>query len=643
MEFDFKFSYFDRGKKRIKMKSLSTKIGLGYFIIICINVAIAVFAIYHINRLGSPINRILKEKYQNVSAAESMVQSLRQQEIIQEALVEDGFDSTLVINFNTYKNEFYNWHQRAIEGIALPSEPVILDSLMSLFRIYLNKSDTLLALSQQSSKKAIRKNYEKSVVAPLRNSLIELSLGLKKVNETAITEADQKARHFSNQATLVIIVISMLAVLLSIFAGVRFTRNILKPVKKTTETVRKIGQGHLNQKVEITTDDEIAELGLEFNKMTERLQEYERMNISQIIHEKKKSEAIVAGIPVSIIVTDEYEKLTLLNDRAKDVLDIHDYSWQGKPIVEVIEDRELVKLLSPGSKKTEKSGDSGKTLFSLRKGNEERFFFLRRIEIRDDDQKLSGVVTLLQDVTSFKNLDRLKSEFMATISHEFKTPLTSINMSVDILLREAKGKLNTVQRDLLVDTKKDCQRLRDLVKDLLDLSKLESGKQQMHYEKLDFSDLLESALHPLRFAITAKKIKLEKHLEGHPGKFEADCHYILQVLTNLLENAIQHTPEIGTVTITAGTDQNNLKVCIGDSGPGIPEEAIDLIFDKFVQVKNFQNAERGNIGMGLAISREIIKAHSGQIWAESEPGRGSKFYFTIPVEQPQKAIQTTET
>jgi PAS domain S-box-containing protein len=615
------------------MKSLSYKIGLGYFVLICINIAIAVFAIYHINRLGSPVERVLKEKYQNVSAAENMAQALMQQVSAQDAMVEDKFDSSQFNNFNTYKNEFYNWHQRAIEGIALPAEPLILDSINLIYQMYLSKSDTLLTKIRDRTSHLAGKRFQSKEVFPIVSKLEALCSKLKTVNEEAIRAADNKAKQFSNLATLVIIVIAIIAILMSVAASIWFTQNIIQPVKQTTETVQKIGQGQLNQKVRITTNDEIAELGREFNRMTERLQAYEKMNIQQILLEKKKSEAIVAGIPVSIIVTDEENKISLMNESAMKILDISDNSWQGKTVREVVRDEHLAKFLAGENEKRKEGGDPQKALFSLRSGNEELFFLARRIKISDDADKTMGIVTLLQDVTSFKNLDRLKSEFMATISHEFKTPLTSINMAVDILLREVRGALNEEQQELLSDAKQDCRRLNNLVKDLLDLSKLESGKYPLSTQPLQFDDLLEYALQPLRFAVSSKHINLKVDIDPALPVVQGDFYRLSQVVTNLVENSVQHTPESGEIVINARREQNMFLFCVADSGAGIPEEAIDLIFDKFVQVKSFKDAEEGNIGLGLAIAREIIKAHGGEIWVESKIGKGSRFYFTIPLPQ----------
>jgi signal transduction histidine kinase len=613
------------------MKSLSYKIGLGYFVVICINAAIAVFAVYHINRLSSPIDRILKEKYQNVSAAENMTQALLQQESTQFAMIEEKFDSSKVIIFHTCKNEFYNWHQRAVEGIALPVEPDILDSIMLVFQPYLSKSDSLhLMLGEKTTYKKV-KSYHSKNIFPLIKKLNALCLKLKDVNQQAVNDADKKAKSLSKRANMVIIIFSVIAVFLSILSSIYFAKRILKPVKQTTETVRKISRGQLNQKIDITSDDEIAELGIEFNKMTERLEAYEKMNINQILLEKKKAEAIVSNIPVSIIVTDEDYRLSLMNELAIKSLNISGKDWQGKKVAEAVKDKTLAKLLSGEDNLPEKETIPKKPLISVKKDNTEFFYLTRQIKITDDDNNIMGIVTLLQDVTSFKNLDRLKSDFMSAISHEFRTPLTSINMAVDILLKEVRGKINKEQKELLAGAKEDGQRLKRFVKELLDLSKLESGNYTFDFQNTSVTELSEYAVQPLRLLLKKKKINLKMNIDSSLPAFQADFHNLSRVITNLVENSLQHTPQSGQISIEAKQENETILFCIADSGEGIPEEAVDLIFDKFIQVKNFKDAGQGNIGLGLAIAREIVKAHNGKIWVESKLGSGSKFYFQIPL------------
>jgi NtrC-family two-component system sensor histidine kinase KinB len=612
------------------MKSLSYKIGLGYFVLICINVAIAVFAIYHIVTLGSPVERVLQEKYQNVSAAQSMIQALNQQKLTQQAMLENRLDSTLLSDFHTYKNEFLNWHQKAIEGIALPSEPVLLDSIMKNFQDYLALSDSLHRMFFRQIPSATIREFYRYTVIHSADRVEQFCQQLKEVNQFAISEADQRAKTFSRRATVFIILFSMLAIALSVLASIRFTRGILKPVRLTTETVKKIGQGQLNQKVTITTDDEIADLGREFNKMTERLEAYERLNIQQILLEKRKSEAIVAGIPVSIMVTDQDKRIVLMNEQAMKLLDLLNDSWRGAAVNSIVKDETLAKLLS-GETRTEKAeSDPTRSLITIEKDKHQEFYVSRQIDILDENGNIMGLVTILQDVTGFKNLDRLKSEFMATISHEFRTPLTSINMAMDILLKEVKGPLNEYQRELLNDARQDGQRLKSLVKDLLDLSKLEAEKFPFDFRPVVLDDLLKYALHPLRLLLEEKQIQLQLKIDPAIPEFMADFHQLSRVVTNLVENAIQHTPPAGKIEITARQLDQQLKLEVIDQGEGIPPEAIDLIFDKFVQVKNFNEVDSGNVGLGLAISREIVRAHQGQIGVESKVGHGSRFYFSIP-------------
>jgi NtrC-family two-component system sensor histidine kinase KinB len=615
------------------MHSLSQKIGLGYFVIICINIALAVFAIFNINDLSRPIDQILKEKYQNVSAAENMMQALSQQELAQLAMVEDGYDSTLAVSFQNYRNEFLNWHQRAIEGIALPSEPQILDSLLSTFTLYIHLSAQMHEMLNKGEPYRQIKNFHFSEILPLVKELNRYCSQLKDVNEQAIKAAELKSQSISGRANWLIITFSLILISVSILAGIYFTQRILKPVKQTTETVRRISRGQFNQKIDITTDDEIAELGIEFNRMTERLQTYEQMNIDQILLEKSKTEALVTNIPVAIFLTDPDYRFTLLNESAINILQISDQDWYLKKVDKIVKEDMLKNFLMSNMGEDRTSSITVPELITIQRYGSEVFYHGRQIRLKDKDQKEIGKVSLLQDVTSFKNLDRLKSEFIATISHELKTPLTSINMAVDILLRGVSGTINNEQRELLEGAKEDGQRLKNFTRDLLDISKLESGKFKFNFTKVNLEDIIDHAVNPLHFRLEEKQIDLTKNIDHTLPEFTADGEHLTRVISNLVENAIQHTPEHGEIKISATRTNKVLQVCVADTGEGIPDEAQELIFDKFIQVKNFQQSEMGNIGLGLAISREIIQAHKGRIWVKSKPGEGSRFYFEIPLKK----------
>jgi signal transduction histidine kinase len=416
---------------------------------------------------------------------------------------------------------------------------------------------------------------------------------------------------------------------MSIYTSARFSKTILRPAEKLTQSVRRISEGQLNQKIDVNTDDEIGELGREFNKMTERLRAYEQINIHQLIAEKKKSETIVASIADPVIVTDQKGSLMLMNQAAATVFDVHGSDWQSKPLREVTGNQSWVEMLERNGMQSYEE-ENRDPLFAFVRNNVTLYFRPRQAQIVDEQGNVQGVVTLLQDVTRFKDLDRMKSEFIATVSHELRTPLTSLSMGIDILSQGVVGAVNQRQRELLIAAKDDSERLRKLVKGLLDLSKLESGKFEMKKEFVDFRRLVAEAVRPLRLPFEEKQIQLEFDVPERLPALFADPHQLIWVVTNLLSNALRFTDPGGSVHLTAKEEEDRLLVTVSDTGHGIPREHQETVFDKFVQVKSPTDTTPGSVGLGLAIAREVVEAHGGRIWLESTVGVGSTFFFTLP-------------
>lgn len=228
----------------------------------------------------------------------------------------------------------------------------------------------------------------------------------------------------------------------------------------------------------------------------------------------------------------------------------------------------------------------------------------------------------------------MKSDFIATLSHEFRTPLTSVNMAVDILDKEILGPLSPEQKELIASAREDCFRLTKLARELLQLSKLESGRLQLKNVDLDVSDVVESSLHSLHIQFHEKDIRLETAIAAGLPHIMADEQQISWVITNLVTNALKYTNSGGTVTIRAREDGGAVRIDVEDTGQGIARPDLDRIFDKFVQIKHATDATPGSVGLGLAIAKEIVELYGGRIWAESELGHGSVFTFCIPLEQP---------
>jgi len=607
-------------------RSLRYKIALGFFVLVCINIATGIFAVYHFSRLGNT-GRILQENYRSLHTTENMIAALERQDEARFALLVENAD-TAMTRFKTNSDLFVGYAE-AIGEFDLPIDPIILDSIIVTHGVFETSCNSLYRRLQQGDTSAVR-ILQTTEIQPLMDKLGTLCFRLREVNENAMLEAEKAAEVTSDKATYAVVIASVIALSLSIIASVQFTRSIRRPVRRLTQTIRRISQGRLNQKIDITAEDEIGELSREFNKMTERLRMYEQMNVLQLIAEKKKSEVIIASIADPVILTDAENHLLAINQAAAKVLNIsQNHDWQNKTIGELLPDERLAKLLMAEAGRRDESARDDE-LLCVAQENGTLYFRPRQTIIRDEPGKIQGVVTLLQDVTRLKKLDQMKSDFMATVSHEFRTPLTSLNMTIDILLQGLLGSVSATQGELLAAARSDCERLTKLVKELLNLSRLESGKYQMKKESINLQELVDEALKHLRLPLRMKGIEFETAIDSALPDFPADREQLSWVITNLVSNALRYTPAGGKVTISGERENGAIQITVADSGRGIPAEALESIFEKFVQVKEPADSTPGSVGLGLAIAKEVVEAHGGKIWVKSEVSKGSTFSFTIP-------------
>jgi signal transduction histidine kinase len=274
------------------------------------------------------------------------------------------------------------------------------------------------------------------------------------------------------------------------------------------------------------------------------------------------------------------------------------------------------------------AGEGAALVLPLAVDGSERAFRLRTTPMRDEEGRLLGAVTLLEDITHLREIDRLKSEFIATASHELRTPLTSVQMSVHLLLEGAAGTLSEKQHEVLDACREDCSRLEKLMRDLLDLSKIEAGEAAPHLVAISAGDLIAGTAESFRGQVEARGIALKIDMAPGLPFVLADRAQIERVVSNLVSNALRHTEPGGEIHITALPRDGHVAVSVADTGRGIPPEYLPIIFDKFVRVPN---APSGGAGLGLAISKSIIEAHGGQIVVQSKLGYGTTFTFTLRV------------
>jgi PAS domain S-box-containing protein len=347
------------------------------------------------------------------------------------------------------------------------------------------------------------------------------------------------------------------------------------------------------------------------------------------MEEKQKADAIVESISDGIIVTNDEHKLLLVNRAAEKAFNIREREALNKHFLEVINREDIFKIIE--KTKDKKPTDEYKKYLDISLSVEDKteHYRLNIRPITTKEGENIGVVTLMQNITKLKEVDQIKSDFVSTVSHEFRTPLTSIIMGVGLLLDEVPGPINEEQKELVEAIEEDSERLKKLVSDLLDLSRMESGKIKMDIERNNIRDILNNAVKPFKRQLEEKDVDLEIKIRDNLSNVKADFNKISWVFTNLIGNALRYLPDEkeGKIIIDAKETANKMLVSVADNGKGISEEYQQKIFEKFIQAKD--NDNKGGTGLGLAISKEIINAHGGEIWVNSKIGEGSTFYFTL--------------
>jgi signal transduction histidine kinase len=299
-------------------------------------------------------------------------------------------------------------------------------------------------------------------------------------------------------------------------------------------------------------------------------------------------------------------------------------------VAAVIRDRDILGMIERHLQDPESTAELPMRIVRVERDDAALYFRPKLTTVRNLEGDPYALLVLLQDITQFKELDRMKSDFIATVSHEFRTPVTSINMAVDILDQQLLGPLTPKQKELIGSAKEDCSRLTKLARELLQLAKLESGRLQQTPVELRMAEVVSSALHTLHIQFQEKGVRLVVDVPGDLPSVTADEQQVSWVVTNLVTNALKYTPAGGTVTVRGRQEGDGTRVDVCDTGVGIAREHLNVIFDKFVQVKRTSDATPGSVGLGLAIAKDIVEMYGGRIWADSEPDRGSTFTFTLP-------------
>lgn len=608
-----------------KKFSLKHKILFGYAAITLILIVLAGWAIYNFMSLDESIHDIMVENYQSVIASEGMMEALERQDSAELIFIFGQQEEALEI-FQRNQIEFMKHLSRAEDNITIKEENQIISNLNKDYQTYLDKFIQLRDLENEGNVEEMQ-NYYLDEIMPHFQQIKNETRNLLTVNQEHMRDAQSKANSRATQAIYSSIIFSVIAILLAITLGIYISNKILKPINNLTETIKEIAGGNLEKKIKITAEDEIGELAEEFNSMTERLKEYEQMNISKLIEEKNKSEGIVKSISNPLIVTDDENRILLINPEAEKLFNLREKDVSGTHFLEIIKEDKVFDSITETLETGKEQKGQKNDVLEFDYNGKEHYYRITTNPVKDKSGETNLVVTILEDITHLKEVDQMKSEFVSMVSHEFRTPLTSMNMSINMLLEENAGEINKDQRELLEVAKDDTEHLNNLVDDLLDLSKLESGKIDLEFENVEVEDIFDSSVKPFKEKANKKGIDLIQK-DVSDLKVHADLNKITWVITNLIGNALRYTEKGDEIVIDANKKGHKVHISVADTGEGIPKEYQHKIFEKFVRAGTDQDESSGT-GLGLPIAKEIVEAHGGRIWVKSEEGEGSTFTFTL--------------
>jgi len=425
------------------------------------------------------------------------------------------------------------------------------------------------------------------------------------------------------QNALLWIIVSVLGAAL---VGLLTARGLSRPILNLIVGAGKVAGGDFTHKVVVRTHDELLTLADTFNFMTQKLKEYNDLQIDRIIAEKTKTEAVIYSIADGIVMTDFSGRIALMNRQAREMLQVSGEEVLGKSLMDYIGDDRIAQSLREIMEQKEKTVVRE---IDLSQGPYRKFVKTGTNIVRTEKGKNLGVVTVLRDVTLEKEIEKMKEDFVHSITHDLKSPMTSVRGFVEVLLDGSAGEINEEQREFLKIIDVSSRKLLGMINNILDVAKLETGKMKLSLTEFDTKETVERVIKIMEPQAVKSGVNLSSQgFESFP-KIQADSDLMERVITNLVSNAIKFTPSEGRVDIIGQDLPDRIQVTVADTGQGIPADFLDKVFDKFQQVGMGGDEKRGT-GLGLTIAKYGVEAHLGKIWVESEIGKGSRFSFWLP-------------
>lgn len=557
---------------------LKTKVALGGVFLFALLILVGAVSFYYFNRLSDESKAIVKANYETLNYSREMLNEL------------DSFSKN-TDGLETFEKKL----QLQENNITEPGEKEITASLRKNFNVLKDKgrNDSLLSL--------------------IRSDISHIM----QINLQAIDKKNQAAQRSAEKAKTIITIILTVCILIGFTFIFNFPSLVASPIAKLTEAIKAIANKNYGERIHMDRKDEFGDLANAFNTMAERLDEYEHSNLSKILFEKRRAEAVINSLKDASIGIDNKGTVLFANQQALQLLSLKEQDIVSLNQEEIKKRNDLFRFLI---------NEQNNIPFKIVVDGKENYFTKELIELSHEKQK-AGQVIVLKNITPFKELDVAKTNFIATVSHELKTPLASSDFSLKLLEDERVGTLTAEQKELVQSLKDDNKRLLRILSELLDMSQVESGKIQLNIQSIQPDILVRKAVESVQNVAKEKNISIKKEVEDNLPVLKADADKTVWVLNNFLTNAIRYSSSDSDVIIKVDKKEGSMQFSVKDFGKGIAPEYKDKIFDRYFRVPGTKEGT----GLGLAICKEFIEAQGGKIWIESVIGSGSRFSFSFPI------------
>jgi PAS domain S-box-containing protein len=570
---------------------IKTKLNLGVGLLFLLIIVLSLLSTFYIYSIKKDTENILKANYETLEYSRNMLLALDK--------MDDNKEQSIAVFENNLKKQLGNITENGEDNATY---------------------------KLRDNFKYLKENKENdSINAQIHQNIFEIM----KLNMDAIKLKSDVAKRTSEKANLWIAITGTLCFLIAFNLLVNLPNNIANPIKELTDSIQEIANKNYSERVHFMNHNEFGDLASSFNTMAQKLQEYHSSNLYKLSFEKKRLETLINNMHDPIIGLDSQDTILFVNDEALKIIGVKQEDVIGKEANKLAVKNDLIRNLISNNK-----SDSQKTLpIKIFADGKESYFEKELVNITitptGEDKTIDiGNVIILRNITIFKELDFAKTNFIATVSHELKTPISSIKLSLLLLEKAETGLINEEQKQLIESIKDDSQRLLKITGELLDLSQLETGNIHLNIDKCNPYEIINYAVEAVKVQAEQKQIEIIIDADDDLPNVKADTEKTNWVLINFLTNAITYSSEKSKIIVRLKQENNQITFRVIDTGKGIDNRYKTKVFDKYFQIPG---SHKSGTGLGLAISKEFIEAQNGVINVESELGLGSTFYFKLNI------------